>query len=731
MRRVLFAAFAALAFITSCTKSDICTTPLLEVSEEVTASLETTRTSLEGTTVVWHKNDMLSIFTKTAHNRKYKVKSISEDGRTATFGYVSYTGVDDTKISSNYAVYPYDSEATISNGVITTRYNSVQQYNYTSGDLGYALMAAKSQDNNFSFKNAGSLIRFTIKTNLPDTFHLQSIALCSAENMIAGEVTIDLNNDDYKAQVTENGTYDVSLTNINTEIDSQAKSFHIAMPATLFGNNDLTVTFTFDEGDKVFTLPAFELKHNSIKTIAYTISDAEDFIGHTPSVDDEPTVEDWSDRTPKNNEIWYTATEKIEADSQHEWTFDTFGATIVSHEWNPTIGVGIIACDSDVTTISNGAFHHCGHITSIIIPETVTLIRNAPFENCWNLERVYISNLDMWYNMEFGVKEDSPLLNITDLYIDNELFTDWVIPSDMTTVTNRFLGCSSLNNVVFHSNITAIEDSAFYLCKNIDNVYVDSLEQWYNIERPNDTANPLAHHANLYIGGELFTEWYVPENHPDIRWYFAGCDSLQKVVMHDGVNIVGTDALFGCHNLRELNLGNSITQIDDWAFCDCLSLVEVTIPDSVVGIRCCAFRGCLALESVTIGDGTTEIADGAFESCTSMSVLNLGSSVEIIGHNVFLSSNISEVVIPESIESIGCRAFCNCANLSAVYCKATTPPTANYSDQGFWKAFDNNAAERVIYVPAEAIEAYRTAEGWSSYADVFVGYDFINNKVVE
>ena len=89
--------------------------------------------------------------------------------------------------------------------------------------------------------------------------------------MIAGEVTIDLNNDDYKAQVTENGTYDVSLTNINTEIGSQAKSFHIAMPATLFGNNDLTVTFTFDEGDKVFTLPAFELKHNSIKTIAYSL----------------------------------------------------------------------------------------------------------------------------------------------------------------------------------------------------------------------------------------------------------------------------------------------------------------------------------------------------------------------------------------------------------------------------------------------------------------------------
>lgn len=731
MKRVLFAAFAALAFITSCAKSDIGTMPRLEASEDFTASFETTRTSLDGTTVVWHQNDKLTIFTKTAHNRQYKIKAISEDGRTATFGYVSYTGADDTKISSNYAVYPYDSEASIDNGVITTHYSSVQAYNCTSGELGYALMAAKSQDNNFAFKNAGGLLRFTIKTTLPDTFHLQSITLRSAENLIAGEVTIDLNAEEHKAYVTANGVNEISLTEINTDIASQTKSFYVAMPATTFGDNDLTVTFAFDEGEKIFTLPAFEIKQNNIKTIAYTISDAEDFIGHTPSVGDEPTVEDWSDRTPKNNEIWYTATEKIVADSEHEWTFDTFGATIVSHEWNPAINTGIITCDGDITTISNGVFHHCGYITSVIIPETVTYMRNSPFENCWNLERVYIGNLDMWYNMEFGVKEDSPLFNIADLYVDNEPFTDWVIPSDMNSVTNRFLGCSSLNNVVFHSNITAIEDSAFYLCENIDNVYVDSLDQWYNIERPNDTANPLACHANLYIGGELFTEWYVPENHPDIRWYFSGCDSLEKVVLHDEATVVGTMALFGCHNLRELNLGNSIRQIDDWAFYDCLSLVEVTIPDSVVVIKCCAFSGCLALESVTIGDGTTEIADGAFGSCTNMSTLNLGSSVEIIGHNAFISSNISKVVIPESVKSIGCNAFGNCTNMSTIFCKATNPPTAKYSDQGIWGAFDNNAAERVIYVPAEAIDAYRTAEGWSEYADFIVGYDYENNEVVE
>jgi hypothetical protein len=39
--------------------------------------------------------------------------------------------------------------------------------------------------------------------------------------------------------------------------------------------------------------------------------------------------------------------------------------------------------------------------------------------------------------------------------------------------------------------------------------------------------------------------------------------------------------------------------------------------------------------------------------------------------------------------------------------------------------------DRKIYVPAESLEAYKTAEGWSKYADAIVGYDYENDKVVE
>ena len=38
--------------------------------------------------------------------------------------------------------------------------------------------------------------------------------------------------------------------------------------------------------------------------------------------------------------------------------------------------------------------------------------------------------------------------------------------------------------------------------------------------------------------------------------------------------------------------------------------------------------------------------------------------------------------------------------------------------------FKNNASGRKIYVPAESVDAYKTASGWSNYASAIVGYDF-------
>ena len=172
------------------------------------------------------------------------IKSLNSDNTSAVFKYESYTGSDDTQINANYAVYPYNERATISGDVITTSLAAVQAYNAECVDLSNAVLAAKSTDNNFAFKNAGALVRFKVAKNIPETCTLQSIKLTSAANKLAGEVTIDTATD-FKAVVTANGTKEVTLVGINTEITEAEQMFYVVLPATNFADNDLTVTFTF------------------------------------------------------------------------------------------------------------------------------------------------------------------------------------------------------------------------------------------------------------------------------------------------------------------------------------------------------------------------------------------------------------------------------------------------------------------------------------------------------
>ena len=90
-----------------------------------------------------------------------------------------------------------------------------------------------------------------------------------------------------------------------------------------------------------------------------------------------------------------------------------------------------------------------------------------------------------------------------------------------------------------------------------------------------------------------------------------------------------------------------------------------------------------------------------------------------IGECAFsLCDNLLGVSIPRSVVEIGSGAFSYCGQLSTVYCKAIIPPAVGDI------VLDGNASDRNIYVPMESVEAYKSAEGWSEYADAIVGYNF-------
>ena len=457
MKKILFLATMMATLFASCQKEDF-VEPTIEASDDFTASFANTRTELDGNAVVWCEEDLLTIFTKTAHNRKYQVKELSDDGRTATFGYVSFTGNNDTKITTNYALYPYDADATLTAGVVTTTLQPTQTYNGANGSLGYALMVASSSNTNFSFINAGSLLRFKVSKLVPDEFTLNSIKVASANNNIAGEVTINLGSSDAKAFVSSNGVKEITLSDINYAVTTDVKEFYVAMPSINFEDKDLTVTFVFEEGEKVFELPAFDLEQGKIKSIEYKINDAEDFTGGTPDSGEIIPV-----AKPAANEIWYTTTDGEMANVyEDEDIVKDYIGSYYTHYYDETNGVWVLRFD-----------------------DLERLLKFPNIDEVWFLSDNVSSVI-----MPDCIEEVTGLQGLPNL-------TMVTFPTNLKAIgRSAFIGCSSLENITIPNSVTSIGQYAFDGCNKIKNLTIpDGVSTVYKSSLP-----PL---DNLTIGSNV------------------------------------------------------------------------------------------------------------------------------------------------------------------------------------------------------------------------------------
>lgn len=156
-------------------------------------------------------------------------------------------------------------------------------------------------------------------------------------------------------------------------------------------------------------------------------------------------------------------------------------------------------------------------------------------------------------------------------------------------------------------------------------------------------------------------------------------------------------------------------------------LVSITIPESITSVPYDAigykdvdnleeFKGKYASK-----DGKCLIIDGKLIAGVKKGLASyvIPDGVTEIGYGAFYFRNdLTSITIPNSVTSIGDFAFYGCSNLTSVYCKPTTPPVGNYD------MFLSNASGRKIYVPTESVEAYKSAEHWSNYADAIEGYNF-------
>jgi uncharacterized repeat protein (TIGR02543 family) len=126
-----------------------------------------------------------------------------------------------------------------------------------------------------------------------------------------------------------------------------------------------------------------------------------------------------------------------------------------------------------VYTIGGSVFGNHISLTTVTIGNSVTSIGTNAFSNCSDLTSVYISDLAAWCNISFSNYYSNPLHYADHLYLNNNEITDLVIPNSVTSIKNyAFHGCDGLTSVTIPNSVTSIGHYAFYSCSGLTSVTI-------------------------------------------------------------------------------------------------------------------------------------------------------------------------------------------------------------------------------------------------------------------
>jgi hypothetical protein len=245
--------------------------------------------------------------------------------------------------------------------------------------------------------------------------------------------------------------------------------------------------------------------------------------------------------------------------------------------------------------------------------------------------------------------------------------------------------------------VHSIEDYAFAACHDL---------QTFGSDSPHFIVySPRSILARVKSGGD------------EIVSYAAGSNAAELWIHSSSIDSIRHGAVSNCKTLKTLRFWGSFDFIGDIGH-NCPNL-ESIIGLEEIGEHILSYPSFSStnLSSILIPANIKQA--GGFCSNPRLSEIRIEEGVEIL--DSFASSTaVSSVVIPSTVSKIINATFSNCGNLTTIYCKAVIPPTLEES-------FNQIHEDAVIYVPAESVEAYQTAQGWSAFASLIKSDEYIEN----
>lgn len=403
------------------------------------------RTYVENNTYLrWHEDDRLAAFYGNTLNRQYKFNGKTGDN-SGSFSHVPSGDLETGNAFDRiYAVYPYYETAAITEeGVISLTLPAEQQYAENSFGKGANTMIAVTEnreDSFLSFKNACGYLK--LKLYAPEGGVVKSIEVKGNNNekiagvatatIAFGEAPVITMSDDATTAITVDCGEGISL---GTTAETATEFWMVVPEVTFTSGLIITVTDSFGATFTKSTDKEIVVERNTIQPMA-----AVEFEGIKPQ---------------PNNEIWYTATEKV---TPYETGVDIFGADITSNEWNSETGKGVITFDEDVTQIGAYAFYNRSSLVSTSLPNSVESIGSNAFDECTKLEKIHIPNSVKI----IGSKAIRYAYNLSEI----------VLPESLISIGNDFLRSSrKIKTISIPKNVTSIGSSFGSDCTALNTLY--------------------------------------------------------------------------------------------------------------------------------------------------------------------------------------------------------------------------------------------------------------------
>ena len=330
-----------------------------------------------------------------------------------------------------------------------------------------------------------------------------------------------------------------------------------------------------------------------------------------------------------------------------------------------------VVLPSSLIKISTSAFYGCSELGTITIPENVTEIEKQAFGNCTDLYAIYNLNKTP-QTIDANVFEGLTLSNIT-LYVP----TGCKAAYEAKDVWKEFT-IKELNVVVDGLNYIINNDAktAKLTFDNLVNNYTG-------------LSGKVTIPATITFNDETYQVTEIG------NYAFEGNKNITELVLPEGIQKIGCDVIYNAAKIAKMNIPSTVNYIyrigdgnplisNDANYTDGLLYIDncllkakkdlsgkITVKDGTRLIAGYAFLGCKEITEIVLPETVQEIGDYTFQDCKKLQGINIPEGITILRRGTFeycddLGTYGHAIILPNSLVTVEREVFSGCYNLREI-----------------------------------------------------------------